>query len=209
MDLNEAVRKARKELGLSQGKLAELAGIERKQLSVLENGGNVTLATVRKVLDHLPNIEPFTLGGSGPAVTRIPTPEEQAQAMEAAMRTLGSMLKTMGAMFHGRLPTAEEANEVEATTRMLNQVFGLTPQSHERELQTKAADQPPQHLLTPQNAAEAIAALTQATKVTPEQIATLTAAAKEAEATLAAEGFLPPEKPEEDGETNEQPLAEK
>lgn len=165
MELNEAVRKARKALGLSQEKLAELAGIERKQLSVLENGGNVTLATVRKVLNHLPNIEPFTLGGSGPAVTRLPTPEEQAQAMDVATRTLGSMLRTMGAMLQGRLPTAEEANEVAATTRMLNEVFGLTPQAPPaRELQAPRTEQPPRPAVTPERVEEAIAVLSQAKK---------------------------------------------
>lgn len=39
--------------------------------------------------------------------------------------------------------------------------------------------------------------------------ATLTAAAKEAEATLPAEGFLPPEKPDEDEDSEEPPPAEK
>ena len=61
MLLQEAVKAARKELGLSQKKLAELAGIQRRQLATLEGGGNVTLATVKKVIAQLPNLQSFTL----------------------------------------------------------------------------------------------------------------------------------------------------
>jgi len=60
MDLHQEIRRARKELGLSQGRLAELCGIQRRQLSVLERGGNVTLNTLRKVIGFLPNLEQFT-----------------------------------------------------------------------------------------------------------------------------------------------------
>ena len=60
MKLHEEIRRARKELGLSQGRLAELCGIQRRQLSVLERGGNVTLNTLRKVIAFLPNLEQFT-----------------------------------------------------------------------------------------------------------------------------------------------------
>ena len=58
--LHEEIRRARKELGLSQERLAELCGIQRRQLSILERGGNVTLNTLRKVLGFLPNLQQFT-----------------------------------------------------------------------------------------------------------------------------------------------------
>jgi transcriptional regulator with XRE-family HTH domain len=60
MELHEEIRRARKELGLSQGRLAELCGLQRRQLSILERGGNVTLNTLRKVVGFLPNLEQFT-----------------------------------------------------------------------------------------------------------------------------------------------------
>jgi transcriptional regulator with XRE-family HTH domain len=60
MELHEEIRRARKELGLSQERLAELCGIQRRQLSILERGGNVTLNTLRKVIGFLPNLEQFT-----------------------------------------------------------------------------------------------------------------------------------------------------
>lgn len=62
-ELAEAVRRARKELGLSQGQLCAKAGIQPKQLATLEQGRNVTLRTLRKVLAQLPNLKAFTLGG--------------------------------------------------------------------------------------------------------------------------------------------------
>jgi transcriptional regulator with XRE-family HTH domain len=60
MELHEEIRRARKDLGLSQDRLAELCGIQRRQLSILERGGNVTLNTLRKVIGFLPNLEEFT-----------------------------------------------------------------------------------------------------------------------------------------------------
>ena len=59
-ELHEEIRRARKALGLSQERLAELCGIQRRQLSSLERGGNVTLNTLRKVMGLLPNLEQFT-----------------------------------------------------------------------------------------------------------------------------------------------------
>jgi len=59
-ELHEEIRRARKALGLSQERLAELCGIQRRQLSSLERGGNVTLNTLRKVIGLLPNLEQFT-----------------------------------------------------------------------------------------------------------------------------------------------------
>ncbi len=60
MELHEEIRRARKDLGLSQDRLAELCGIQRRQLSILERGGNVTINTLRKVISFLPNLEEFT-----------------------------------------------------------------------------------------------------------------------------------------------------
>lgn len=59
LELHEEIRRARKDLDLSQEQLAALAGIQRRQLSTLERGGNVTLATLRKVVRLLPNLKEF------------------------------------------------------------------------------------------------------------------------------------------------------
>jgi len=60
MELHEEIRRARKDMGFTQGDLAHLAGVQRRQISTLERGGNVTLNTLRKVLVFLPNLREFT-----------------------------------------------------------------------------------------------------------------------------------------------------
>ena len=61
--LHDEVRAAREALGMSQRKLAELAGIPRSQLSAFEaHGTNITLETLRKLVTALPNIQHLSLG---------------------------------------------------------------------------------------------------------------------------------------------------
>jgi transcriptional regulator with XRE-family HTH domain len=97
MLMHEAVRKARRELGLSQKRLAELAGIQRRQVATLEAGGNVTLATIRKVIAQLPNLEAFTLDGVKVTVGGT-TPSAVANEMfSEAMEMLAIALKSLAA----------------------------------------------------------------------------------------------------------------
>src|SRR5881392_2873545 len=93
MLLHEAVKKARKDLKLSQKSLADLAGIQRKQLTTLETGGNITLATLRKVLAQLPNLETFSLDAVTATVLREVPPEEQVQAVKTALHLLGDAIR--------------------------------------------------------------------------------------------------------------------
>lgn len=109
MLLHEAVRAARMELKLSQKKLAEQAKIQRRQLATLEKGGNVTLATVRKVLAQLPNLETFTLDAVNVNVTlKAPPPFDPAKFGET-VELLAQTLETLGKRLQqGQPPTAEE-----------------------------------------------------------------------------------------------------
>ena len=61
--LHEQVRTARIKAGLTQAELARRAGIPRKQLVMLEQGSNITLATLRKVTSQLPDLKSVALGG--------------------------------------------------------------------------------------------------------------------------------------------------
>lgn len=76
MLLHDAIHHARIELKLSQKKLSEMAGVQRRQLSTLEKGGNVTLSTLRKVMAQLPNLESFTIDAVRADVTRKPALDE-------------------------------------------------------------------------------------------------------------------------------------
>ena len=60
--LHEQVRDARIARGLSQVKLAKLAGVPRSQLRNFENGQGIHLTTFLKILAQLPNLERLTLG---------------------------------------------------------------------------------------------------------------------------------------------------
>ncbi|HEV7239174.1 MAG TPA: helix-turn-helix domain-containing protein [Thermoanaerobaculia bacterium] len=162
MLLNEAVQKARKDLGLSQKKLAELAGIQRKQLATLEAGGNVTLATLRKVLAHLPNLETFTLDAVTATVRREVPPEEQRKAVESAMRMLGTALHSLvDALAEGKLP--DEGKEgLKQANEILYQGLGYSLEDLERDRQKLSAELTPQEPLTKENAAEALAAIAEA-----------------------------------------------
>lgn len=109
MLLHEAVKAARKELSLSQKKLAELAGIQRRQLATLESGGNVTLATVRKVIAQLPNLQSFTLDSirvttsAGPALKAAEDLLWKATALYSA-----AMAKLAERLHEGVYPSGED-----------------------------------------------------------------------------------------------------
>ncbi|HET8775275.1 MAG TPA: helix-turn-helix transcriptional regulator [Thermoanaerobaculia bacterium] len=60
--LHEQVRDARIARGLSQVKLAQLAGVPRSQLRNFENGEGITMTTFMKIISQLPNLERLTLG---------------------------------------------------------------------------------------------------------------------------------------------------
>ena len=157
MELHEAVKKARKQLGLSQQKLAELAGIERKQLSILENGGNVTLATIRKIVAHLPNMEPFTLNGAVGEVFRTMTPEQKVDTVRAGLKAFGAMMQSLlDSLSHGRLPDANNP-AVDGASREFYRTLGFTNEEYDRE--ALYASQIPQPKLTKAETAAAVAEL--------------------------------------------------
>lgn len=62
MLLHEQVRDARIAQGLSQVKLAKLAGVPRSQLRNFENGQGIHLTTFLKIIGQLPNLERLTIG---------------------------------------------------------------------------------------------------------------------------------------------------
>jgi predicted transcriptional regulator len=156
MLLHEAVKKARRDLNLSQKKLAELAGIQRRQLATLESGGNITLATLRKVLAHLPNLETFTLDTVTATVRREVSAEEQQKAVDAAMRLLSAGLKSLvAALQDGRLPDSEAMRDLKEANNVLYQGLGYSVEDVERERRARAAIQE----LDAEQAVDAVASL--------------------------------------------------
>ena len=92
LELHEEIRRARKDLGLSQGQLAELCGLQRRQISTLERGGNVTLSTLRKVIGFLPNLQEFAFEQVRMKPLYIDLPPFEWQLFYANMHTLHETL---------------------------------------------------------------------------------------------------------------------
>jgi transcriptional regulator with XRE-family HTH domain len=134
MLLHEAIKKARQDLRLSQKKLSEMAGIQRRQLATLEQGGNVTLATLRKVLVHLPNLETFTLEAVTATVRRDMSADERQKAVEASLSLVTSALQTLAvALREGRLPDPDMVNKLKQGNEILYQGMGYSHEDLERE----------------------------------------------------------------------------
>lgn len=53
MLVGEAIRKARQARSLSQAQLGEMVGVQKAQISRLENGKNLTLATIGRLFKAL------------------------------------------------------------------------------------------------------------------------------------------------------------
>ena len=60
--LHTQIRQARVDHGLSQAELARRAGIPRDRLRQFENGENITIETLMKILAQLPDLRTVTLG---------------------------------------------------------------------------------------------------------------------------------------------------
>lgn len=74
--MHEDIVKARQQLQMSQAELARKAGVARARLRDLEEGRNVTLDTVRRVVAQLPNLA-FNLQWA------VPAPGKEAEIQQA------------------------------------------------------------------------------------------------------------------------------
>jgi transcriptional regulator with XRE-family HTH domain len=122
LELNEEIRRARKDLGLSQGQLSALCGVQRRQLSTLERGGNVTLSTLRKVIGFLPNLQDFTFEQVRMKPTYIDLPPFEWQVFYANMHTLHDTLDGMKTVLKEWLdnPPSKEVDPEVLTKRTTN-----------------------------------------------------------------------------------------
>jgi transcriptional regulator with XRE-family HTH domain len=116
MELHEEIRRARKDLGLSQEQLSQLCGIQRRQLSTLERGGNVTLATLRKVLGFLPNLEEFTFEQVRMKPTYIDLPPFEWTLFYAHLSGLRDTLEGITTALNAWLANPPSSKEVDPET---------------------------------------------------------------------------------------------
>ena len=131
MQLPDAIRQARLDKRLSQKKLSELAGIQRRQLAVLEGGGNVTLTTLKKVLRVLDNLEEFTLDAFTVRVDQSHRPPIDIDRLGESMTLFGSALKAISERLAAHeLPTAEDHALLRRTN--VHIMAGLPPENRAR-----------------------------------------------------------------------------
>ena len=128
MQLNEAVRQARIDLGLSQKKLAEMAGVQRRQLATLETGGNVTLKTLRKVLLHLPNLTNFSIDSADGAVERgSAQPSQKSKAFLLGTDLILMVHQVLHAVNAGKR-AGRELNALRRAADVLRTALNYTPE---------------------------------------------------------------------------------
>ena len=141
MLLHEAVKKARMDLRLSQKKLSEMAGIQRRQLATLEAGGNITLSTLRKVLAHLPNLETFTLDAVTATVRREVSPIETRKAVQTAMTLVGTALQNLAAALGQEVePDPEAMRDLRRANEILYGGLGYDSEDLKRDRWALAAE---------------------------------------------------------------------
>jgi len=131
--LHIEIRKARVEAKLSQAALARLAGVPRRTLVDLENGGNFTRDTLLKLIAQLPKLRTLTLG----QVTI-----ETAPLDGAGLRAAIEEMMAAGQRALALLETAERQQRSAGVTRVED--GGIPPQLERRlrELEEKVGSMP-------------------------------------------------------------------
>ena len=108
--LNEDVRAARLEAGLTISDVAKRANVHRKLVYQLENGENVTLETIRKIVAVIPNLKQTTIGGLKVTVANadLDAAQEAARDLLDAAKRLMSALGAASVTEAVRRPVGEE-----------------------------------------------------------------------------------------------------
>jgi len=92
--MHQQIREARVRAGLTQVKLAELADVPRSQLRKFEEGGNITVSTLRKIVAQLPELRSLSLGAveiAAGGIDPVAVREAATELMAAAQRLLTAL----------------------------------------------------------------------------------------------------------------------
>jgi transcriptional regulator with XRE-family HTH domain len=101
--LHDQIREARIARGLSQVKLAQLAGVPRSQLRKFENGEGVHLTTFLKIIGQLPNLDRLTLGPTELSLRNVDVETLRASLTELIEAARG-VLEVLAGEGHGHSP---------------------------------------------------------------------------------------------------------
>jgi transcriptional regulator with XRE-family HTH domain len=107
--LHDEIREARIAHGYSQSKLSKLAGVPRTRLRMFEEGGNITIETLEKIVNALPNLKTVTIGRM--QMRTHAEPEEMKKALEdliAAAQRIIKLSSTSAAVGDPDRPAAKK-----------------------------------------------------------------------------------------------------
>jgi SOS-response transcriptional repressor LexA/DNA-binding Xre family transcriptional regulator len=129
--LGETVRHARQSKGLTQGELAERAGLSRNYVVALEKGANVTLDVVKRVARALglqqvavgEGIELIVPPGTASTVD-VFSAREQALQIEKAVRTTASAVDRLRELLEEK-PASVDDKEQQAETSEIDVIADL------------------------------------------------------------------------------------
>lgn len=113
--LKDDVRAARLAAGLSVSEVARRAGIPRKQVQKIENGGNVTMDTLRQIAVALPNLTRVMLGGMEIVLANADLEEARRAALDL-FDVAKRLLSALGAA--PASPVARPPSERETAERL-------------------------------------------------------------------------------------------
>lgn len=122
---HDAIRWARNDMGYSQKRLAELAKVQRRQLATLESGGNVTIATLRKVLAQLPNLTSFEMDG-----VHVDVPHPDPLSDPEYFQTLDMMFDAFQGLARSLVTHRKSSPRDIAALRAVNMRFGVRFDEH-------------------------------------------------------------------------------
>ena len=80
--IHDDFKQAREAAGLSVSEVARLADINRHQVYALEQGGNVTLETLRRIAAVIPNLDRVVLGGLEIVTANVDLEEARRAALD-------------------------------------------------------------------------------------------------------------------------------
>lgn len=138
--LQDEIREARVRSGLSQVKLAELAGVPRTQLRKLENGQNVTLETLMKILAALPDLQRVTVSGIELQLEQV----DLDALYDGLAQIISAAARVMSVIERARPNTALNASERRTAAARQRVTSGESPRRRERVWEMEERFEPPE-----------------------------------------------------------------
>jgi transcriptional regulator with XRE-family HTH domain len=121
LPLHEQIRAARNRQGLSQQKLANLAGVARSVLQRLEEGDNVGIRTIEKVIGPLPEKLSFADPATAPGAIAV----DMATLHDLGMRMVNAGAQALRTLGTTQPAAASSTPELDELRRVVLEMIGI------------------------------------------------------------------------------------